>query len=352
VVTDFAPAFLGMFESLRMGPTFARGRRDEKAGHVRSLTVSGSLVVALVRGPDDPAAFRARIAVRAFGASEWARVETALVAEARYVADLLDGRMPPGIEEVFAGAGLSLLPLSLNEVAMDCTCERWPMPCAHLAATCYALARAFESDPFEVFTWRGRPRDELLMRLRRLREAAAVGTPDPGGSTSSGRRGATGRSADTGRAAGSVDDAGGADGSIGSTAAGAFAGSGGSEGFAGSGRAGGASERPGSGSGRGPGAAGVPPAADPARFWGASPLSGQPGFTVGVQGEPAGSAAPGAAPAAAGESSEGPESRGAGLRPDALLDQLDDPGLSHQGQPVIDVLRTAYQALPDAENAG
>ncbi|MEV6305235.1 hypothetical protein AB0M02_37885 [Actinoplanes sp. NPDC051861] len=174
--THFPLAFLGMFESLRMGPTFARGRRDERAGHVRSLTVSGSLAVALVRGPDEPAAFRSRVAVRAFGASDWSRVEKALVSEARYVAALLDGRMPDGIEAVFADAGLAVLPLSLDEVAMDCTCERWPMPCVHLAATCYALARTFETDPFEVFTWRGRSRDELLMRLRRLRESVAVDT--------------------------------------------------------------------------------------------------------------------------------------------------------------------------------
>ncbi|GAA2705410.1 SWIM zinc finger family protein [Actinoplanes palleronii] len=172
--TDFAPAFLGMFESLRMGPTFARGRRDERAGHVRSLTVSSSLAVAMVRGPEDPAAFRSRIAVRAFGAAGWARVEAALVKEARFVAGLLDGRMPGGIEAVFTAADLTLLPLSLDEVAMDCSCERWPMPCAHLAATCYALARLFQEDPFEVFAWRGRHRDELLMRLRRLRESAAV----------------------------------------------------------------------------------------------------------------------------------------------------------------------------------
>ena len=170
----FALAFLGTFESLRMGPTFARGRRDERAGHVRQLTVSGSLVVAQVRGPDDPRAYRSRIAVRSFGATEWARVEQDLAAEARYAADLLAGRMPAGIGEVFAGAGLSLVPLSLDEVAMDCTCERWPMPCVHLAATCYALARAFEEDPFAVFAWRGRPRDQLLWRLRELRAALAV----------------------------------------------------------------------------------------------------------------------------------------------------------------------------------
>jgi uncharacterized Zn finger protein len=250
--TDLSHGFLGMFESLRMGPTFARGRRDERAGHVRSLTVSSSLVVALVRGPDDPVAFRSRIAVRAFGAADWARVEKALVAEARFVAGLLDGRMPAGIESVFAEAGLSLLPLSFDEVAMDCTCERWPMPCAHLAATCYALARSFETDPFEVFTWRGRSRDELLMRLRRLRESSAVaaqiGPPVPAPSP----------------------------------------------------------ERP---------PAPLIDPADPGAFWGMSP------------------------PAAAEQIP--------GVRPDALLDQLDAPPLSHQGRPVTEALRAAYQALPD-----
>lgn len=248
-MTDLPLAFLGMFESLRMGPTFARGRRDERAGHVRSLTVSSSLVVALVRGPEEPAAFRARIAVRSFGAAEWARVEKALVAEARYAADLLSGRMPDGIEAVFAGAGLGLLPLSLDEVALDCTCERWPMPCAHLAATCYALARAFESDPFEVFTWRGRSRDELLMRLRRLRESAAVEGLSPVAEEPA------------------------------------------------------APERP------------LVDPDDPGAFWGMPP------------------------PAAA----EPP----AGVRPDALLDQLDAPPLSHDGRPIVDVLRQAYAALPE-----
>jgi uncharacterized Zn finger protein len=171
---SFSEPFIGMFEALRMGPVFARGRRDARAGHVRNLTISGSLAVALVRGPDEPAAHRARIAVRAFGAAEWSRVEDDLASQARYAADLLAGRMPPGIEAVFAGAGLSLLPLSLDEIAMDCTCERWPMPCAHLAATCYALAASLDTDPFGVFAWRGRPRDELLMRLRQLRGTAAV----------------------------------------------------------------------------------------------------------------------------------------------------------------------------------
>jgi uncharacterized Zn finger protein len=285
-LTDLPLAFLGMFESLRMGPTFSRGRREERSGHVRSLTVSSSLVVALVRGPEDPVAFRSRIAVRSFGASDWSRVEKALVSEARFVASLLDGRMPDGIEAVFAEAGLGLLPLSLDEIALDCTCERWPMPCVHLAATCYALARAFEADPFEVFTWRGRSRDELLMRLRRLRESAAVAalgsTPPGSASSSSASPSSASSSSSPSSSSSSASTSSSSSSSLSSSPE---------------------WQRP------------LVDPADPAAFWGI-------------------------------ETPRAVE-KPAGVRPDALLDQLDAPHLSHHGKPIVEVLRPAYAALPD-----
>jgi uncharacterized Zn finger protein len=179
VTESFSAPFTAMFEALRMGPVFARGRRDARAGHVRHLMIAGSLVVAQVRGPEDLTAYRARLAVRAFGAAEWSRVESDLAASARFAADLLGGRVPADIETVFAGAGLSLLPLSLGEVAMDCACDQRPMPCAHVAATIYAVAAAFDTDPFEAFAWRGRSRDELLSHLRALRGPAPESDPPP-----------------------------------------------------------------------------------------------------------------------------------------------------------------------------
>jgi uncharacterized Zn finger protein len=146
---------------------------------------------------------------------------------------------------------------------MDCDCERWPMPCVHLAATCYALARSFEADPFGVFTWRGRGRDELLLHLRDLRSASAFEFSAAGSAVG---------------AAGSRED--------------------------------------------GPDDRGDPAETDfgdIAAFWGGAEVSGAP-----VGGRP-----------------------GAASRPDALLDQLDPPPLSHEGRPIVDLLRPAYQVLPE-----
>lgn len=56
--------FIGVFESLGMGAQFQRGRRYTRAGQVVQLTISASLVVAVVRG-DDEQLYRVRIAVRA-----------------------------------------------------------------------------------------------------------------------------------------------------------------------------------------------------------------------------------------------------------------------------------------------
>jgi hypothetical protein len=291
-----------------MGPTFARGRRDERSGHVRSLTISSSLVVAQVRGPDDPRAFRSRIAVRAFGASEWAALEETMAGEARYAASLLGGRMPDGIADVFAGAGLSLVPLSLDEVAMDCSCERWPMPCVHLAATCYAVARSFQEDPFGAFAWRGRGRDELLVHLRELRNAKAVAAISSG---------AGGRS----RASGSGDRMG-----AGATAAGSTAGAG-------------STAEAGSAAGAGADAGGTAGAGADAG-WAAGAGSGSAlGEELGEADEFWGSAVPAAVPVGGRP--------GAVSRPDALLDQLDPPPLAEDGRPIVEVLRPAYLALPD-----
>jgi uncharacterized Zn finger protein len=171
--------FIEMLESLGMGPQFARGRRYARAGHVRQLTISASLVVALVAGGGDEA-YRARIAVRAFSGADWARVERDLAGQAYYTAKLLAGRLPSEIENVFARYGLRLFPDRIEDVAMDCTCPDWEVPCRHLAAACYVLAGSFDRDPFGILAWRGRGRDELLDRLRALRAVpGSEATPAP-----------------------------------------------------------------------------------------------------------------------------------------------------------------------------
>jgi uncharacterized Zn finger protein len=171
--------FLGMLESLRMPAPFQQGRRYARAGRVRSLDISSSLATGLVLD-DDGETYRARIAVRAFSAGDWHRIERALAAEAYHAAKLLAGELPEDLDRVLAGFGLSLFPAELPDIALECSCRSWQKPCRHLAATCYALAESFDADPFGILAWRGRRRDELLASLRALRTPATGAAPVTG----------------------------------------------------------------------------------------------------------------------------------------------------------------------------
>ena len=160
--------FIGMLEALRMPAQFQQGRRYARAGQVRQLSISSSLASALVLD-EDGQTHRAKIAVRAFSGADWNRIERALAQQAIYAAKLLAGQLPDGIDGLLASFGLSLFPDTFADLAMDCSCPTWQVPCRHLTAACYALAASFDSDPFGILAWRGRGRDELLDRLRALR---------------------------------------------------------------------------------------------------------------------------------------------------------------------------------------
>jgi uncharacterized Zn finger protein len=107
-------------------------------------------------------------------------VEKAMAARALPLAQLLAGEMPADIEEVFAACGLSLFPRSAAELKPSCSCPDWEPVCKHVAATYYLLAERFDEDPFAIFAWRGRERDELLDHLR-SRRAKAAPSGDSGG---------------------------------------------------------------------------------------------------------------------------------------------------------------------------
>ena len=68
---------------------------------------------------------------------------------------------------------ISLFPNGLRDLALDCSCPDFAVPCKHLAATLYLLAESFDDDPFAVLALRGRTREELLTNLSGRR----AGTP-------------------------------------------------------------------------------------------------------------------------------------------------------------------------------
>jgi uncharacterized Zn finger protein len=169
--------FIELLESFGVGSRLERGRDYARSGQVAELEVEPGIVLAKVQGSRFTP-YRVRIRAETLSEHQWRRAERAMAAQALSLAKLLAGEMPHDIEELFAACRLTLLPASYGELKASCTCPDEENPCKHLAAAYYILAERFEEDPFLIFTWRGRTREELMESLRTRRgKASANGAP-------------------------------------------------------------------------------------------------------------------------------------------------------------------------------
>ena len=170
--------FVAVLETFALGPRLTRGRAYARRGQVLALDVAPGLVTATVQG-SRIRPYDVQVRLAAYPEPVWAQVEGALAEQALLSAQLLAGEMPPELEGVLRGAGAELFPARLRDLAMSCSCPDGVVPCKHLAATFYLLAESFDEDPFRILHWRGRSREELLARLRRLRGGSVAAGPPP-----------------------------------------------------------------------------------------------------------------------------------------------------------------------------
>lgn len=168
--------FVAVLESFGMGPRLTRGRTYARKGQVTALDVVAGHVTATVQG-SRARPYRVLIGVPELSAADWDRAEGELASRAIFLAKLLAGEMPTDVEEAFGACGLSLFPATPADLDTACSCPDWANPCKHVAAVYYLLAEAFDTDPFLIFAWRGRGKDELLAGLRARR--GGQGPPPP-----------------------------------------------------------------------------------------------------------------------------------------------------------------------------
>lgn len=177
-------AFVDLLECSGLESRLRRGRDYARGGQVTELEVEPGIVLAKVQGTRYKP-YRVRIRTTMLSEHQWRRAERALAAEALTLAQLIAGRLPPEIEEIFLACKLRLFPVSWDELKPSCTCADLENPCKHIAAVYYVLAEHFEAAPLEIFSWRGRPPDELLANLRarrgprRVRSAGVGGRDEP-----------------------------------------------------------------------------------------------------------------------------------------------------------------------------
>src|SRR3984957_685156 len=180
--TWWSQRFITELESIGLGSRLQRGKRYARTGQVLDMDVTPGQVTATVQGSRTKP-YRVFIEIRVLTPVEWDAAEAVMASSASFLAQLLAGDMPDDIEEAFAESSGTLFPASADGFESACSCPDWENPCKHVAAVYFLLAEAFDRDPFLIFAWRGRDKDELLAglraRRRRLGSARGVGRSDP-----------------------------------------------------------------------------------------------------------------------------------------------------------------------------
>ncbi|MEW6209807.1 MAG: SWIM zinc finger family protein [Acidobacteriota bacterium] len=175
--TWWSKRFISILESFNIGARLSRGRSYARGGNVLKLDIAPGLVTSKVQG-SFATPYKIRIEIHPFSESEWKKVEEAMASQALFMAKLLAGEMPREIEEAFTECRLALFPASKREMETDCSCPDWSNPCKHIAATYYILAEQFDEDPFLIFAWRGRSKQQIIENLRALRGATDEGADE------------------------------------------------------------------------------------------------------------------------------------------------------------------------------
>jgi uncharacterized Zn finger protein len=157
-------ALTGFMDSGRL----SRGRSYARRGQVLEIDIKPGKVSARVQG-SRRAPYRVQIVLEPLSNAQWDQVLDALAEQALFAAQLLNGEMPPEIEEVFRAVRVPLFPERQGDLETECSCPDWVNPCKHIAAVSYLLGERFDGDPFLLFELRGRSQKEIAAALRQRR---------------------------------------------------------------------------------------------------------------------------------------------------------------------------------------
>lgn len=129
-----------------------RGRSYVRNGAVLDLKIHAGEVRALVQGSQaDP--YSVSVTIRGMNRETWKQIQGTCQGRLGSLAELLAGRLPEDLADLFMERGKGLFP-SPAEIRFDCSCPDWASMCKHVAATLYGIGTRLDEDPLLFFTLR------------------------------------------------------------------------------------------------------------------------------------------------------------------------------------------------------
>lgn len=137
-----------------------RGRSYVRHGAVLDLKIEPGKIRALVQGSQRQP-YKIEIAISALDQKTWTRVRKSASGQLDSLADLLAGKFPQSLQELFFAKNEGLFP-EPKEISFDCSCPDWASMCKHVAATLYGVGARLDENPSLFFKLRKIEVDELI----------------------------------------------------------------------------------------------------------------------------------------------------------------------------------------------
>ncbi len=139
-----------------------RGRTYVRHGAVLDLKIAPGKIAALVQG-SDAKPYRIDIAIKPLNKKTWETITKACEGKIDSLPELLDGKFPKALTELFTARGNGLFPAP-KEISLNCSCPDWANMCKHVAAVLYGVGARLDENPSLFFVLRDVNIDELVSR--------------------------------------------------------------------------------------------------------------------------------------------------------------------------------------------
>jgi uncharacterized Zn finger protein len=142
-----------------------RGRSYLRHGAVLDLQIKPGEVNALVQGSQG-SPYKVTVKIKPISEPIWKQIRAAAAGQLASLQELLDGRFPKSLAELFTAKGSGLFP-SPQEIEFRCSCPDWAYMCKHVAAVLYGIGTRLDEDPSLFFVLRKMKMDDLIAQAVR-----------------------------------------------------------------------------------------------------------------------------------------------------------------------------------------
>ncbi|MBA1334415.1 MAG: hypothetical protein HPY66_2264 [Firmicutes bacterium] len=139
-----------------------RGRSYVRNGAVLDLKITPGKIAALVQG-SRAKPYQVDIAIEPLSKNTWDTIAKACEGKIDSLQELLEGKFPKALAELFTAQGKGLFPAP-KEISFDCSCPDWATMCKHVAAVLYGVGARLDENPALFFVLRNVNIDELVSK--------------------------------------------------------------------------------------------------------------------------------------------------------------------------------------------